>query len=187
MVIPTYTADERIEEIVIRALKSYRDQVDELIVTEDGGNYSEKLKSIADIYVYNRKNGGFSFNVNQGWRMAREEFVMIANSDTFLVEGKLKDLCVKDLVTSPKIANQQFHRYQLRGCFFVVPREMQEKLGYLNETMKMYWSDQDYADKTLGQFKEVEEVIVHHLQAESVGYIDQAKFQKADKEAYFAR
>ncbi len=184
LVIPTYTLTDRQEELAIRCIKSFKEQADEIIVTEDGGRFSEQLRELADVYIYNKQNKGFTANVNRGWKQVKGDFVAIINSDTHLVTGNIKDLCIPSRLTSPKVLNQKFHKLQLRGCFFVVPKDIQEKYGYLDESMVMYYSDQAYADKTIGVFVEVPNVVIFHHCAETVANIDQSQYQKEDQEAY---
>lgn len=164
MVIPTYTINSELEEIAIQAALTYRDQVDELIITEDGGMYSEELQGIADVYIYNKKNVGFTRNVNRGWLLSTGDYTMIVNSDTQLLEGELKTLCVPGKVTSPEIASEFIPL--LAGSFFVVPKEIKEKYGLLREEMKMFDSDSEYESRIKDIFQKVPEVrIYHHIHA----------------------
>lgn len=166
IVIPTYTIDKRLEDLALRAVKSYRTYADELIIAEDGGYFSPQLMALSDIYLYSHKNGGFSINVNRGWRVASGEYVAIVSSDTFLLEGNVRELCIEGKVTSPEIRNQNIER--LAGPFFVIPQEVTKKRGYLLEEMRTYCSDSEYDHRVKDIFEKVPEVIIWHDQAQTV-------------------
>lgn len=166
LVVPTYTIDDELEEIALRAIDSYHKQVDELIVTEDGGRFSAALMSKADCYIYNQKNEGFTKNVNRGWRRAEGDYVAIVNSDTYLLEGDLRDLCVENRVTSPLIENQGISG--LAGPFWVSPKQVTKECGYLKEEMRTYYSDEEYSKRIDHLFKKVSTVRVWHDQAITV-------------------
>lgn len=166
VVIPTYTIDARLEEMAVECLQSYRFQADEIIVCEDGGRYSSQLLALADTYIYNHKNGGFSVNVNRGWRQSNADFTAIVSSDTRLYQGNIQELCIPDKVTSPEIINQSIER--LAGPFFVVPKEIAKERGMLIEEMRTYSSDSEYDHRVKDIFQKVPSVIIYHHQAQTV-------------------
>ena len=184
LVVPTYTISKHLEELAIRAILSYRDQVDEVIISEDGGMYSPILAQMADIYIFTQNNRGFTTNVNRGWQNARGEYVAIVNSDTSLLSGHLKDLCIANKVTSPEISNQYVDF--LAGAFFVVPSSVAKKRGYLIEDMKTYSSDSEYDARVRDIFVKVPSVRVYHEQAQSVkaAGIEGGAEQQRDREIY---
>jgi len=184
LVIPTYTITKELEEIAIRSVSSYVDHVDELIVCEDGGMLSYNLLQIADSYIYNKDNLGFSGNVNRGWRYAKGEYVAIVNSDTQLESGELYDLCVPGKVTSPHITNQHIER--LAGPFWVAPREVTKERGYLLEDMRTYSSDSDYDHRIKDIFEKVPSVKIFHLQAQTVtaAGVEGGEEQERDRQIY---
>lgn len=162
MVIPTYTIDSELEELAIVCALSYREQVQELIICEDGGKFSEELSKIADLYVYGKKNEGFTKNVNKGWRLSTGDYTMIVNSDTQLLDGDLKDLCIPARVTCP-IAKTENVPY-FWGTFFCVPRPVKEMYGLLDERMLMYGSDSEYEKRIGHLYQPIQTVeIIHHL------------------------
>jgi len=184
MVIPCYTKTKELEEQALMAIASYKDQVDELIVIEDGQMFSSKLMEASDIYIYNKNNIGFTANVNRGWRMANGEYVCIVNSDTILREGDLNDLCTPGKVTSPLIVNQYIDR--LAGPFWCAPREVTEKYGYLMEEMILYSSDSEYDERVKDVFQKVQSVKIFHEMAQSVkaGGVEGGVTQQRDREIY---
>jgi hypothetical protein len=182
IVIPTYTANLELEEMAVRCATSYRPFCDNLIICEDGMNYSERLKELADVYIYNKLNVGFTKNVNRGWRYAQGDYVGIVSSDTYLLSGNPRDLCIPDKVTSPMIGNQEISN--LAGPFWVTPKNITEKLGYLIEGMKTYYSDTEYDERVKNYFQKVPSVTIHHLGAQSVTAAGVAGNMDADKEVY---
>lgn len=163
MVIPTYTLNGELEEMAEFCAASYRNQVDELIITEDGGAYSKTLRDIADIYIYNKKNVGFTRNINKGWRIASEDFIMLVNSDTQLIAGDLKDLCVKGKVTCP--IPQTEEKPYFWGAFFCVPKGISRGWGLYKEDLpdSNYGSDSEYGERIKPLYKPVRTIeILHH-------------------------
>jgi len=184
MVIPCYTKTKELEEQALMAIASYKDQVDELIVIEDGQMFSSKLMEASDIYIYNKNNIGFTANVNRGWRMANGEYVCIVNSDTILREGDLNDLCIPGKITSPLIVNQYIDR--LAGPFWCSPREVTKKYGYLMEEMVMYSSDSEYDERVKDIFVRVPSVKIYHEMAQSVTVagVEGGVTQERDRQIY---
>lgn len=166
IIIPTYTANKYLEDMAVRCAQSYRPYCDDMIICEDGQNYSKQLMKIADTYIYNRKNLGFTGNVNRGWRFSPSEYVGIVSSDTYLVHGNPRDLCIPNKVTSPLIENQRIEN--LAGPFWVTPKSITEKVGYLIEGMKTYYSDTEYDRRVAKYFKKVPSVVIRHHGAQSV-------------------
>lgn len=187
LVIPTYTADDTLERMAYDCIRTYKQQGAKIVICEDGQKQSKWLMDLADSYIYNKDNAGFTKNVNRGWKYALAngaEYVGIVNSDTYWMSGKLDDLCVPDKITSPVIDNQDFPIKQLRGSFFVVPKTVSDKYGFLNESMKTYCSDQEYSDRTK-VFEEIETVKIYHLMSRSCKfYDDRDKDHKTDNLVY---
>ena len=184
VMIPTYTISDELEELAIRCALSYRGQVDQLIICEDGGRFSKDLMSLSDIYAFNKDNVGFTANVNRGWSLATGEFVFIVNSDTFLLKGKLKDLCIPGKVVSPLLKNQYIDR--LAGPFWVTPRTVTKERGMLMEELKTYFSDSEYDERVKDIFQKVESVEIYHHQAKTVSAagVEGGEEQQRDREIY---
>lgn len=170
--IPTYTLNEDLEKMALRCIISFKVHCEqkgveyEIVVSEDGGAYSDLLKSVSDVYIYNSHNGGFSKNVNRVWQNAHGEYIAIINSDTHYVSGDIKDMCKPGKVTSPNIVNQYIDGFS--GCFWVAHYSIPEKYGYLDEDMRIYYSDEIYKEKTLEDFEKVESFKIYHGQAQTV-------------------
>lgn len=184
LVIPTYTLNKELEELAIRAVISYREQADQIIVTEDGGMFSPELMKLADTYIYNNTNEGFTKNVNRGWRFSTGDYTAIVNSDTELMSGKLHDLCVPGKVTSPIIHNQYIDL--MAGPFFVVPKKIKDERGLLREEMKIYSSDSEYEKRIADIFKKIDTVTIYHEISQTVkaAGVEGSIQQEKDRQAY---
>lgn len=183
IVVPTYTVDEDLEEMAEWCIESYRGQCDQVIVVEDGGNYSEKLRKLADVYVYCQKNVGFTKSVNRGWELSDGDFTAIVNSDTDLLEGNIRDLCIDGKVGCPVIENVPVPL--LCGPFFVVPREIKEKYGILDERLRTYVSDSEYEGRVGHLIVQVPSVVIwHENQATTSKTIDIEQEMEKDREIY---
>jgi len=166
IVIPTYTLDAKLEQMAYDCARSYKQYVDKIIICEDGGRFSEKLQSIADSYIYNWDNVGFTKNVNRGWRYSTADFTGIVSSDTYLYDGDFRNLCVEGKVTSPEIVNQ--HIPYLAGPCWVCPKSIYQEKGDLIETMHTYNSDSEYDHRVRDVFQKVGEVQIFHYMAQTV-------------------
>ena len=165
-VIPCYTLNKELERLALWCAASIREQVDELIIVEDGGMFSPKLMEIADKYLYYKDNRGFTKNVNRGWKAAEGEYVMIISSDTQWESGNLVDLCIPGKITSPVPSNQTIER--LAGCWWVAPAEVTKDRGYLLEEMHTYSSDSEYDQRVADIFQKVDSVRFYHHMAQTV-------------------
>lgn len=160
---PTYTLTNEVEDMTIRAINSYRDQVDIFIVSEDGGIFSNKIRDAVDVYLYNKKNLGFTGNVNILLQCSNAEYNMVVNSDTYLIKGSLNDLCISGKVTSPFAYNEPHDNHTgMLGYFFVVPREVRNSRGLLLEDLKMYGSDSEFEERVADIYKHVPTVEIMH-------------------------
>jgi len=169
LVIPAYTVSSVLETMACRCALSHRKQVDQIIITEDGGFYSEKLREVADIYIYNKQNAGFTKNLNKGWKLSISNFTILANSDTLLVEGNLDDLCkTPPMVCSPKIINSIKTNNGFTGSYFIVPEEIRQRFGLLDERLKTFQSDIQYYNKIKAHFIREKRVSVFHYKSQSI-------------------
>ena len=165
VVILSYSINGPLFELTRSCIEDFRG--DETIVIEDGGAF---YNWDVDKYVHNLKCGGFTRSVNQGLKVAEGDFIAIVSNDTWYVSGDIKNLCVKGTVTSPTVYNQR-EIAGLAGSFFVIPREIYESLGGLDESMKIYYSDNEYIDrlnKNNIPIKMIKDVVIGHSASESV-------------------
>jgi len=161
IVIPTYSLTYELRDMAYKCALSHRKQTDQLIITEDGGKCSPQLQEIADIYLYSKQNVGFTKNVNRGWKLSDGDFTFIVNSDTELIEGNLIDMCEYQRICSPEIIKNLTTGFT--GSYFSVPKEIQDKFGYLDERMRTFSSDIDYYARIKDFFRFESRVkILHH-------------------------
>lgn len=189
LVVPTYTTSLRLEKLALECIESHRGKVDEIIVVEDGGRYSKKLREAADVYVYSGANRGFTKTINRGWLLASYDYTIFANSDTKLIQGNLRDICIPDWVSCPTIKEKNGGL----GCYWVVPRSIKEKYGMLDERFRMFASDNDYYERIKHIFRVDERVVISHVKAASLkkqktfkedGVLDAARYDKVIREEY---
>jgi len=164
LIIPTYTLNDELEHMTLQCIASHKNQVTQIIVSEDGGRYSDKIRERADVYLYKHYNVGFTKNVNQAWNLSDADFTIIANSDTFLVSGNLEDLCRINpaKVCSPKIENLPVQNNGFNGSYFVVPKKIKDKYGVLDERFKNFQSDIEYYYRIKHLFQRDTRVVIHH-------------------------
>jgi len=167
LVIPTYTISKHLEELALRCAASHRNQVQQIIITEDGGRYSEKLRMMADLYLYNRDNVGFTKNLNRGWKLVDTDFAILANSDTTLLSGNLLDICKPASVCCPEVENLS-HYPGFMGHYFVVPRTIRDDYGLLDERLVNFESDMEYYDRIQHLFEKDPRVVIHHEQHQTL-------------------
>lgn len=187
--IPTYTLNKDLEEMAHRCILSFKRACNdagiehEVIVSEDGGMESELLKSVADEYFYH-ENWGFSKNVNYVWKHATYDYAAIINSDTYYVDGDIKTMCIPGKVTSPRIINQDIDGFA--GCFWVAHKDVPKKYGYLDEDMRIYYSDEVYKKKTQSVFEKVDKFRIFHGQAKTVTMagVNTPEQYEVDKKVY---
>ena len=158
LIIPTLTLTKELESMAFCAIKSYEKQVNEIIVAEDGGFFSKKLSSLAEVYIHSSENMGFVRNVNNAWRFAQGDYVAIVNSDTLLHKGKLADLCIPGKITSPITKGQDVPL--LAGHFFVVPRTF--GVALFNERLHTFCSDADLENRYRDKIIQVPSVEIYH-------------------------
>ena len=184
LVMPCVILNEKLEQFALMCLGSYMDQVDEIVVVQDGGMFSTRLLQLADTYIYCKDNVGFTKNVNRGWKYASGDYVMIVNDDTQLRKGNLNDLCIPGKVTSPIIVNQFIPN--LAGPFWVAPKEVTKERGYLMEELVTYSSDSEYEARVMDIFQKVETVEIYHEGAQTVKAlgIEGGEEQERDRRIY---
>src|SRR5579859_6760238 len=127
-IIPCFSVTEELKDMALDCAKRIRDQVDELIITEDADQYWPELHQIADHYLLHPRLG-YIKNSNLAWKMATGAQI---NSDALLVEGNMRDLMVDGIGIPYVVEAMQQNRAstsQAIGIFFVVPRPVFERYG----------------------------------------------------------
>lgn len=172
----TCTLDTTFAEMTWKCIKSFQPQADELIVVESAGEYTWD----ADVLVKYKKSCGYTKGVNTIFRVAKGDYVLFTSNDTELLEGNLKDLCIPNTVTSPRIFPS--HTSGLSGVAFCMPRNLIESFGVLDEHMVMQWSDNEFAERLVKAgipIKSVDTVFFSHAVDQTVHlFKDMAKNDK---------
>ncbi len=117
-----------------------------------------------ELIVIDEKIDNLAKKINKGLRSARGDFLIVANDDVELAEGKLSDLCSRDEVLSPKL-NQGLQK-TFHAHMFCLPRMVYAKVGgYYEGYNGFYYDDSDYWMKLLKagiQPKIEESVVINH-------------------------
>ena len=140
IVIPTYSRNPALIQMEIKHATEWRKHCDELIICEDGGEFSQELKDIATEYMYH-PNVGVCENMNLGWALALKngaKFVVIMDSDVSYVEGNLRDLCIPGKVTVPQVI--EFPHSSIIAPMLCVAREVALERG-------LYHCGKDYRNE----------------------------------------
>jgi GT2 family glycosyltransferase len=129
VVVPHWPLDEELDEALRACLASLPGDCEKLVVVNEGT--------------------GFARNVNIGLRLASGDYVAAVTNDCLVVEGNVYDLCVAGTVTSPLVLEKPgiepdgFH-----GAFWVVPREVLDRVGLLDERFEgAFFEDDDYLER----------------------------------------
>lgn len=162
IVIPCYAHNDATVAVTYSAIMNYRDLCDELIVVLDGGKYEyvpgfRVFDHSNYILVFSSDNRGFTKAVNIGWNVASCDYIAIVNSDTFIEDGNIKDLCIPKTITHPRVITSS-NRSQF-GAFFVVPKTIKSRL---DERFRMYYSDDDFYRRHEDRIQYVPQVTVRH-------------------------
>jgi glycosyltransferase involved in cell wall biosynthesis len=92
---------------------------------------------------------GFAVNVNIGLRLASGDYLAVVTNDSRVVKGDVYELCVPGTVASPLVLEKPgiqpggFH-----GAFWVAPRNVVERVGFLDERFEgAFFDDNDYVER----------------------------------------
>lgn len=168
LVILTYSLNNRLADMAYKCATSHREQVNQIIITEDGGGFSRKLKNVADIYIYGRENIGFTKNFNRGCKLSSSDFIIVSNSDVYLKSGNLRDLCTEGQVTCPQVENLPLRYDGFTGSYVCIPKDIWGERGQLDERLRNFESDMDYYERVKDVFRYEPRVIIHHYKGRTL-------------------
>lgn len=100
------------------------------------------LTGYDELIVVVNKGIGFAKAVNKGLSLAKGDYLAVVSNDIVWKSGELNSLLIPDTVTSPRVNDgaQPFW-----GCFFVLPRNVYQQVGGLDEQFEGgYYEDDDY-------------------------------------------
>jgi GT2 family glycosyltransferase len=129
VVIPHWPLDDEIAAALEQCVSSLPSDCEKIVVVNEGT--------------------GFGVNVNIGLRVASGDYLAVVTNDTEVLEGDVYDLCVPGTVTSPLVLEKPgvepggFH-----GAFWVIPRDVLERVGPLDERYEgAFFEDDDYLQR----------------------------------------
>jgi hypothetical protein len=132
VVIPTWSGTQELADMAYGLCKKVKPMCDELIVTEDAGNYYKELQEISDLYLMHPNIGDVP-NSNLGMRVAKGDYIAVINSDIEIGNGDLRALCIPGKTVCPAWIGGLHNEFV--GHFFVVARTVIDQYGYLDETL----------------------------------------------------
>lgn len=129
---------------------------------------------------------GFGPAVNKGLRLAHGDYLFVVNNDTVVLAGDLKDMCVPDTVTVPKIHGQVD---DMPRAFYCMPRSVYELVGGYDERFEMgYHEDDDLHVRWHAHevpIKKIDTVEVNHVGGTTMHLLDRNAIFKANKERFY--
>jgi len=139
---------------------------------------------------------GYGASVNLGMRLATGDHIIVANNDTWLTNGTLRDLALNNVITTPKVVPEP--RDSLPRSFFCVPRiiyeDIYEKYGdFFDERFEGgYWEDDDLHDRLWESeiaMGTIETVVVHHLNGGglTMKQIGEQEYFDKNRDVYFEK
>lgn len=164
VIIPHWSLNEELDLLLEHCVKSL--DADEIIVVINDGI-------------------GFGKAVNQGLRLANGEYLFVVNNDTVVLDGDLKDMCVPDTVTVPRINGQVD---DMPRAFYCMARSVYELIGGYDERFKMgYFEDDDFITRLHRHevpIKKIDSVEVSHLGGTTMHLLDRDAIYEENKEKF---
>lgn len=132
VIIVNWNTKKLLEACLSSIYKFTKDVTFEVIVvdngSEDGSQAMVKTKFPQVKLILNKENLGFTKANNQGIKIAKGEYILLLNSDTYLVENSLKKLVAKAKsidnlgALGPKLLNEDRTIQQSAGFFPHLPQ-----------------------------------------------------------------
>lgn len=157
VVIPCWITDTTQLSLTQRCVSSVRETSDvELILVDNGSKLgSDYLKDEADVYINFPLNMGYTVAINNGFKHSSGKYLVAGNNDYFMSPGweeaQIEVLeCVKDagiacLQVLGGVPQSDFWEEPgTPGGWWMIKRDLQEKLGYMDEDFFNVFADYDY-------------------------------------------
>lgn len=168
-VIPLYYCNESLYKTISRCLRALEEHYPDLplYIVDD----ASPLEHDFPITVRNEENKGFTATVNRGLRESGFDVACVLNDDVFVTAGQLDWLFSIDpsekgvwsVQDSAGTSDDSF------GCCWATTRCTLREHGYLNETLKHYFSDKEFLGRLKGAgvaiHKDASIVLEHHESA----------------------
>ena len=177
-VVPLYINSPSLYPIVTDFFESMEEHYPdiELIVIDD----CSPLPHDFPVTHKNKKNLGFTGTVNKGLKLSTADVILVLNDDLKIAKGDLDRYYLLDGlgIWSPRdTASDDSDRF---GAIWGLTRETLNRLGFMNDKYKNYFSDNDYyqrAKKLNIQVVKWRDICVEHR--------ENATFKNEDKEKLF--
>ena len=156
VIIPSYNQKEYLQKTV-ESLKENTFNPYELIIVDDCSNKEtvDYIESLNCIKVFNKTQKYVTANWNAGIKLATGDYIAILNNDItlsdywdcYLMEALKGDVWVanpyqKDAgVSTPYGNSPRTGSIDVRGSCFMFKKSLIEKIGYLPEELKIWYSD----------------------------------------------
>lgn len=156
----------------------------------------DSLYGYDELVVVANDGLGFGPSVNRGMRLATGDHIIVANDDTWLVTGTLRDLVLNDSLTVPDINPEP--KDFLPRAFYCIPRwayeALIEKDGFFYDPRFEvgYWEDDDLIKRLElleVKIKKINSVTVNHLHGGgfSMKQMGERKFYDQNKEEFLLK
>ncbi len=149
-----------------------------------------------EVIVLANDGMGYGAAVNLGMRLATGDHIVVANNDSWLRSGTLRDLAVNNAVTTPMIIPEP--KDTLPRAFFCVPRlvyeTIYEKYGdFFDERFEGgYWEDDDLHERLMESdipMTNIQTVVVNHLNGGglTMKQIGEQEHHEKNREIFFEK
>lgn len=185
IIIPLYICDQSLYPIVDRCFEA---------IGEIKGNYSLLVVDDASPFehyfpvdIQNKENLGFTATVNKGLRASTADVVVVMNDDVTLTQecfDRFAAMTGCQIASPMDTAASTDDRF---GSCWAITREALNKLGYLNEEYRNYWSDMDYYQRAKEAGIDVikwNSIILEHPESSTFKTLDKDKLLAADTEKW---
>lgn len=147
ILIPIYVCDPSLYPVIqscIDSLEEHYPQIPRILIDDASPLPIPKSWGIT---LRNDENMGYTATVNRLLQASKADIIIVANDDLHFKAGDLDRFRDLDglVIASPRdTASSPDDRF---GSIFGMTRETLQKLGYLNESYKHFWSDLDYYNR----------------------------------------
>ena len=158
VIIPCWIIDVSLLKLTERCIGSIRETYPdvELIIVDNGSPLGQGfMMEHADIYIRNQSNRGYVKAINQGIKLSSKEWIVIGNNDVMVRDGWLDEL--KKVFKNTKDCGASVPHFdhdpmqgelweeRLVGSWFLINRDIINKIGLFDEQFFNRFSDLDYA------------------------------------------